>query len=118
MLRASLGTPYFMTVAIKQKHLLFSLVLWLWLLIGLSSVNATWLLSWGVAVAAVTGLRAARGLGMRDAVLGMVVWMVSAVALVRGFFTPQIDPRKPIASVVVSTSASMESQSPVSRVVL
>lgn len=108
MLRASLGTPYFMTVAMKQKHLLFSLGLWLWLLIGLfnASTAPAWLLSWGVTVAAVTALRAARGLGVRDAILGMVVWMVSALALVRGFFTPQIDPRKPIASVVIATSAS------------
>lgn len=104
MLRASFGTPYFMTVVMRQKHLLFSLVLWAWLLIALLRIKeAPVFLSWILIVGAVIGLRALRGLGVRDAMLGMLVWLVSAIALVRGLLTPQIDPRRVIASMVLST---------------
>lgn len=107
MLRASFGTPYFMTVVRRQKHLLFALGLWAWLIVGLLSImHAPWVLGiWCLVMVTVTILRALRGLGMRDAVLGMGVWLVSALALLRGLMTPQINPRQPIASVVVSTPA-------------
>ena len=105
LLRASLGRPWFYRVVQTQRHLLLALALWLALVAAVAVLPWT---SWplvGVA-AGVAGLVAARALragSVRDALLGQLVWQVTALATVRGFLARQQDPREPVAAVVLST---------------
>ncbi len=104
LLRASLGRPYFYRAIQTQRHLLLGLGLWVALLGSLVALPAT---PWpAVAVAGVLLLlvlwRMRRVGSLGDAVFGQVVWQVTALAMVRGFFNRMRDPREPVADVVLS----------------
>lgn len=100
LLRASLGRPYFLRAALTQRHLFVGLLIWLGLIAGLASLPwSRWpLLATLIAVAALVAVRAIRARSLVDALLGQVVWQVSALALVRGFLARPRDPTEPIAS--------------------
>lgn len=98
LLRAARGKPYFGRALRSQLHLFVAMALWIGLLAGI----VAWPFShWPLALcaAALAGLvvvRATRTGSLPDAVFGQVVWQVTALAMVRGYFAPQRNPRSGI----------------------
>ena len=105
LLRAALGKPWFGAVVKTQKHLLLTLGLMVLLLAALLTLpSSTTLLGvWGVAFGLILAQRIRRYGGMQDALIGMVVWHVNALALVRGFMLSQRDPQTIIAAEELSS---------------
>ena len=105
VLRASLGKPFFIDVAMTQKHLFVGLALWLGMIAGLLLLPLTpWLLlGSGAAVAILVIWRLTRSGSVMDAVFGQVVWQVASIAMVRGFFTAPADPGEPIEHVKLTS---------------
>jgi GT2 family glycosyltransferase len=99
LLRAALGTPGFLAAVRSQAHLLFALGLWIALVaaVALAPYSTGLLAATLAAVVLLVGVRALRGRSVADAVMGQVVWQVSALALVRGFFARRKDPLAPVA---------------------
>ncbi|MEM1232384.1 MAG: glycosyltransferase [Pseudomonadota bacterium] len=104
MLRVSLGKPYFWRVVMAFKHLFVGLALWAGLLLGLLLLPVTpWVL--GAVALAVLGLiavRVARGSTLADACFAQVVWQTTALALIRGFFTPKVEQTRTVAAQVLA----------------
>jgi GT2 family glycosyltransferase len=103
VLRAARGQPYLMQVLFALKHFFVGLGLWVALLIGFLLLPvSSWLL---VAVLIVlTGLIVIRMLrigSVSDACFGQLVWQVTALAMVRGYFANWIDPNKPLDAVII-----------------
>jgi glycosyltransferase involved in cell wall biosynthesis len=101
ILRASLGKPFFRTALLQQKHLIIALGIWMAALAGLLLLGITPWVLFATLILLVTLilLRAVRAGSLSDAVLGQIVWQVSALAMLRGFITRQTDPLTPIESV-------------------
>ncbi len=111
IIRASWRKEYFWEVLKSQKHLLFTCFLWGGLGVGLVVYSKTpWPL---VGVLAIFGLlliqRIIRQRNLVDAFLGLLVWQVSSIALIRGVLTPQVDPQQPIDSIVIAKAGGVES---------
>lgn len=98
LLRAARGKPYFVRALRSQLHLFVAIALWIGLLAGVASWAFThWpLLLSGAVLVALVIVRASRTGNLLDAVFGQVVWQVTALAMVRGYFTPQRNPRSGI----------------------
>jgi hypothetical protein len=104
LLRAAVGKPYFWRAALTQKHLIAGLMIWAGLIGGLVALPVTpWLLTatWAIIVALIL-TRARRTGSLADAGFGQVVWQVTSLAMVRGFFTRPRDPREPIEYAVLA----------------
>ena len=98
LLRAARGKPYFGRAVRSQLHLFVALALWIGLLAGIVAWPFThWPLGLSLGVmATLIAVRASRTGSLSDAVFGQVVWQVTALAMVRGYFTPQRNPRSGI----------------------
>ena len=98
LLRAAIGRRYFLRAAATQRHLLAGLLIWCGLIGGLLLLPLTpWLLL--TTLAGVFGLvlvRTVRTGSIADAWFGQVVWQVTSLAMVRGFFRKKRDPMEPI----------------------
>jgi glycosyltransferase involved in cell wall biosynthesis len=104
LLRASVGRAWFYRVVQTQRHLVIGLALWLALAASLVALAWT---PWPLAatLAAAVGLvlvRTLRTRSLTDALLGQLVWQVSALAMVRGFLARPKDPREPVAAVLIA----------------
>ncbi len=105
ILRAAVGRRYFLRAAATQRHLLVALLIWLGLLGGLMTLGLTiWplLITVGILVG-LTATRAVRAGSIADAWFGQVVWQVTALAMVRGFFATTRDPLEPIEYVMIAS---------------
>jgi glycosyltransferase involved in cell wall biosynthesis len=104
LLRAARGKPYFVRAMRSQLHLFVAIALWSGLLAGIVAWPFThWPLGLCAAVlAALVIVRATRTGRLPDAVFGQVVWQVTALAMVRGYFAPQRNPRSGIDFRVVA----------------
>lgn len=104
MLRVSLGRPYFWRVVRAFKHLFVGLALWAGLALGLLllPVTGALLLAVLIAVVLLIALRVVRGTSLADACFAQVVWQVTALALVRGFFSPKVSQTMPVALKVLA----------------
>jgi glycosyltransferase involved in cell wall biosynthesis len=98
LLRAARGKPYFGRAVRSQLHLFVALALWVGLLAGIISWPLThWPLGLSLgAMAALIAVRASRTGSLPDAAFGQVVWQVTALAMVRGYFARQRNPRSGI----------------------
>jgi glycosyltransferase involved in cell wall biosynthesis len=103
LLRAAVGQRYFLRAAATQRHLFMGLLLWLGLIAGLLLWRASHIVLYAtLAVAAWLVLwRAMRSGSLLDAAFGQVVWQVTALAMVRGFFVRPRNPRAPVEHVVL-----------------
>jgi glycosyltransferase involved in cell wall biosynthesis len=104
VLRAALGRPWFYRVVQTQAHVAVGLALWLALLASLVALAWTpYVLAAVLAVAAgLVAVRAVRIGSLRDALLGQVVWQVTALATIRGFLARPRDPCQPIDAVLLA----------------
>jgi Glycosyltransferases, probably involved in cell wall biogenesis len=104
LLRAAIGRPYFRRALRTQRHLLLALGVWFGLLAGVLALprTPTPLIAMVGLVALLVGLRAWRARSLRDALLGQIVWQVSALALLRGLLSRPLDPATPVEYVVLS----------------
>ena len=105
LLRAAVGRRYFFRAAATQRHLFMGLMLWLGLIAGILAWRSSPVVLYAtVAVAALLVLgRALRSGSLADAFFGQLVWQVTALAMVRGFFTRPRNPSAPIEHVVLKT---------------
>jgi glycosyltransferase involved in cell wall biosynthesis len=104
LLRAAIGRPYFVRAATTQRHLFVGLLIWLGLFAGIVSwPTSHWalLLTAGGMVALVL-VRAVRCGSIADACFGQIVWQITALAMVRGFFSKPRSPTEPIEYNVVA----------------
>lgn len=94
LLRAARGKPFFVRALRSQLHLLVAVALWLGMLAGVVLWPvAHWPMGLAAAaLAALIFLRASRTGSLSDAAFGQVVWQVTALAMVRGYFAPQRNP--------------------------
>lgn len=108
LIRAALGRPYLYRTLQTQRHLFVGLAVWIGLLGGVALLPwSPWpLLAVLAAVAALVAIRAYRAGSLGDAWFGQVVWQVTALAMVRGFFARPRDPREPIELEVLHESPS------------
>lgn len=108
LIRAAVGRPYFYRTLQTQRHLFVGLAVWVGLLAGLAALPwSAWpLLAVLAAVVALVLLRARRAGSLADACFGQVVWQVTSLAMVRGFFAHPRDPREPIELEVLHESPS------------
>ena len=108
LLRAAVGRRYFFRVALTQKHLFAGLLIWIGLIGGLVALPTTpWPLTTTIAViVALILVRAYRIGSIADATFGQVVWQVTSLAMVRGFFTKPRDPLEAIEYVLLSDPKS------------
>lgn len=106
VLRASIGRPYFWSVARIHRHLIATLALCALLMLGLVllPVTAAGVAAWLAALVALLAERTLRYGSPREAIAIIAIWHINAVELVRGFLRPQIDPATPIPAVVVADS--------------
>ena len=104
LLRAAVGRPWFYRVVQTQRHLVVGLALWLALAAAVIALPwAPWALAAVLAsTAGLVAVRALRTRSLRDALLGQVVWQVSALAMVRGFCARPRDPKEPVAAVLLA----------------
>jgi glycosyltransferase involved in cell wall biosynthesis len=98
LLRAAVGRPYFARAAATQRHLFAALLIWMGLIAGVGALPTS---KWPLLLTAggVTGLvliRALRCGSIADACFGQIVWQVTALAMVRGFFAKAGNPAMPI----------------------
>ncbi len=107
IIRGSLGKSHFVSALMSQKHLLLGLAIWFALLVSLlGSEFAKWLLP--LTIALVVGLillRVYRIGNVKDAIFAQVVWQLTSVAMIRGFFARRVPPSEPIDYVDVSPDA-------------
>lgn len=107
VIRASLGKQYFLKTVVKQKHLLLALCIWCWLIIGL--IMSPWtqvpLIGLGVILFLIISVRYARGTDLKNTLIGIVVWQVSSIGLLRGLLTPQVDPNIPLEDNIIHISS-------------
>ena len=98
LLRAARGMPFFGRVVRSQAHLFVATVLWLGVIAGaaLWPVSHWPLLACLMALLSLIAIRTVRTRNLADAVFGQVVWQVTALAMIRGYFTPQKNPRSDI----------------------
>lgn len=103
VLRAGWGRPWFLQVLKTQRLLLLALGIWIAAITGLLLLPVSpWpLAAVGLAVVALIGLRAIRIRSLGDALLGQLIWQVHAIALVRGVLAPTVDPRTPVAALLL-----------------
>ena len=103
LLRAAVGQRYFLRAAATQRHLFIALLLWMGLINGLFlwRINHLVLYATFAAVALLVLWRAVRSGSLVDAVFGQVVWQVTALAMVRGFFMQPKNPRALIEQVII-----------------
>lgn len=104
ILRSSLGTPWFRSVARTQAHLLITLPLWVLLGAGIASLPVTPLplFAWALATGALFLQRVARYRSLSDALTITTLWHIESAALVAGFLRSQVDPMMPIDAVVIA----------------
>lgn len=106
LLRAARGKPFFGRVVRSQAHLLVATALW----VALLGAVAVWPLTrWplvltAAAFAGLIILRALRTRSLADGIFGQVVWQVTALAMVRGYLTPQRNPRSGIDFLVLANA--------------
>jgi glycosyltransferase involved in cell wall biosynthesis len=107
VLRAAVNHRYFFRVARTQRHLFVSLLVWLGAVGGLALLpwHYSLLLVTVVGVALLVLIRAWRTRSFADACFGQVVWQVTALAMVRGFF---VRPRDPMQHIEYRTIARSE----------
>ena len=103
LLRAAVGRRYFYRAAATQRHLFVGLLIWLGLIGGLLLLPFSY---WPLAatlsgVVLLVLLRTLRTRNIADAWFGQIVWQVTALAMVRGFFVRPRDPRDPVDHVVL-----------------
>jgi glycosyltransferase involved in cell wall biosynthesis len=105
LLRAALGQRYFLRAAGTQRHLFLGLLLWLGLAAGLFLWRINHLVLYvTLGVAALLVLwRTVRSGSLVDAAFGQLVWQVTALAMVRGFFARARNPRDPIDHLVLKS---------------
>ena len=98
LLRAAVGRRYFLRAASTQRHLIIGLLIWGGLIGGLLLLPLTpWLLmATLIGVIGLVLVRAVRTGSIADACFGQIVWQVTSLAMVRGFFGQQRDPMEPI----------------------
>jgi glycosyltransferase involved in cell wall biosynthesis len=104
LLRAAVGRRYFFRAVATQRHLLVGLIIWAGLIAGVAALGATsWplLITVGVLVALIL-MRAVRTGSLADACFGQVVWQVTALAMVRGFFATPRSPLEPIEYILIA----------------
>lgn len=92
VLRASVFKPWFLDVAKAQKHVFAGLAIWALLIISVLALTYTvvpMLLSISVLMFFIS-VRAFRAKSLRDALFGQLVWQVTAIAAVRGFFSSKV----------------------------
>ncbi|MFO1468547.1 MAG: glycosyltransferase [Steroidobacteraceae bacterium] len=106
LLRAASGKRYFLKAARTQRHLFVALLLWITLLVGLAILPVNpWLFGSSIAAFLVLILLRMRRAGnFSDACFGQIVWQVTALAMLRGYFAPRRDPLAPIEYLVLHSS--------------
>ncbi len=106
LLRVSLGRPYFWEALLSVRHLIVALLIWAGLLAGLALLFATPVLLVLTVLAAgiLILIRFMRARSVADAVFGQVVWQVTAIAMMRGFFSRKVDPRGTIDYELVASA--------------
>jgi hypothetical protein len=104
LLRATFGRAYFFRAARTLRHLFMGLFIWLGLIGGVLLLpEHPWLLACTLVFAAgLIAIRALRTKSLSDAVFGQIVWQVTSLAMVRGFFTKPRDPREPVEYIVIT----------------
>ena len=104
LIRASLGRPYFYRSLQTQRHVLLGLLVWVGLLAGLAllPVSPVPLVAVVAAVVCLVLVRARRTKNLVDACFGQLICHVSALALLRGFFAAQRNPKEPIDFVTLN----------------
>lgn len=108
LLQASLGKSHFWRAAWTQKHVLLGLMLWLGLVAGLFLIEvAPWILILTTALLMILILLRFRRIGnFSDALFGQVVWQVTALSILRGFFSAKTDPYQPLEYVALNAANS------------
>lgn len=103
LLRAAAGQRYFLRAAATQRHLFLGLLLWVGLIAGvlLWRSNPVLLYATITAMILLVLVRAVRSGNLADALFGQLVWQVTALAMVRGFFTRPRNPHDPVEQVVL-----------------
>lgn len=111
LLRVSLGKPYFWRALSSMRHLVIALLIWVGLLAGLALLLTmpVLLLLTLLAAGFLILVRYLRAGSLSDAVFGQVVWQVTALAMIRGFFSSKVDPRGPIGYVSLDSGNGRES---------
>ncbi|MEX0707124.1 MAG: glycosyltransferase [Woeseia sp.] len=110
LLRVSLGRPYFWRALSSVRHLVVALLIWAGFLAGIAMLLTTpvllvlTLLAAGVLIL----IRYLRARSVSDALFGQVVWQVTAIAMIRGFFSGKVDPRGPIGYVRLDSDKGQE----------
>lgn len=99
ILRAAVGSPWFTAVAKAQKHVFAGLGIWALLAAALLALTYTAvpLLFTLLLLAGLVGVRAIRAGSIKDALFGQLVWQVTALASLRGFFAPRVSPQAEVA---------------------
>lgn len=98
LLRVSLGRPYFWRALSSVRHLVVALLIWAGFVAGIAMLLATPVLLMLTLLAAgiLILIRYLRARSVSDALFGQVVWQVTAIAMIRGFFSGKVDPSGPI----------------------
>jgi glycosyltransferase involved in cell wall biosynthesis len=117
VLRAARGKPYFLRVVFSLKHLIVGLMLWVGALLSilLLPVSPLFVVAMIVAFVVLIGIRFARIGNLADACFGQVVWQVTSLAMVRGYFSPHLDPHQPLVSSVLAPGKAIEPNESMSR---
>lgn len=99
ILRASLGKPWFTSVAKAQKHVFAGLAIWALLIASVLALtySAIPLISTLILLIALVAARAMRAGSIKDALFGQLVWQVTALSSIRGFFARRTSVQAPIA---------------------
>lgn len=114
LLRVSLGRPYFWRALSSVRHLVVALLIWAGFLAGLALLFTTpvlltlTLLAAGILIL----IRYRRARSVSDALFGQVVWQVTAIAMIRGFFSGKVDPRGSIGYVLLDSDQGHEGLQP------
>ena len=104
ILKASVGKKYFKQVVKAQKHIFVGLGVWAMLIASLLclSVSVLPLVVLLLFVAVLVLIRMRRTGSLKDALFGQLVWQVTALAALRGFFAKQVDPCDPVDHVLIA----------------
>ncbi len=100
LMRAALGKPWLLAVMLTNKHLLATLCLLALLLVGvlMLPVSSGVLSLWLILSLLLVAQRAYRHRSLTDGLIGVFVWHVNAIAMLRGFLLPQRDPMSAVSA--------------------
>lgn len=103
VLRAASRRPFLPKVLMALKHLFAGLALWVMLVAALFllPVSGWFLFAWIILLLALVVVRAWRIGSFVDACFGQVVWQVTALAMVRGYFANRTDPHSPLGATLI-----------------